>query len=199
MSPNVLVPFRQVRHPNEEIIDGHRKFFESDPWHRDRLKLEFDNDPKPPNRHVCGAPFFRRAAPIDFRISPDARTMVKDCTKSEIVPQRGLVPWVAVATADPIEHSVRKGSDGSERPDSARKRVRSPMRTPAPTTTVFVTGSNLPMRLSPPSRMATSSVMISGPWEYPLPNARTFSPERPAAATAVLTSSTLAHSTTLRG
>ena len=43
------------------------------------------------------------------------------------------------------------------------------------------------MRLSPPSRMATPSVTISGPWEYPLPNALTFSPERPAAATALLT------------
>src|SRR6202020_2811035 len=134
-----------------------------------------------------------------FRISPDARTMVKDWTKSETVPQRGLVPWVAVATADPTEHSVRKGSDGSERPDSARKRVRSPMRTPAPTTTVFVTGSNRPVRFTPPSQIATSSVTISGPWEYPLPNARTLRRERPAAATALLTSSTSAQSTTFLG
>src|SRR5450432_2271449 len=85
-------------------------------------------------------------APVEsiFFTSPDGRTTVRDCTKSETVPHRGLVPWVAVATAAPIEHSVRKGNDGSERPDPARKRVRSPRRTPAPATTVLVTGSNLP-------------------------------------------------------
>src|ERR1700722_512974 len=81
--------------------------------------------------------------------SPDGRTTVKDCTKSETVPHRGLVPWVAVATAAPIEHSVRKGSDGSERPDPARRRVKSPMRTPPSTVTLLVTGSNLRTRLRP--------------------------------------------------
>src|ERR1700722_15193920 len=131
--------------------------------------------------------------------SPDGRTTVMDCTKSETVPHRGLVPWEAVATAAPIEHSVRKGNDGSERPDSARKRVRSPMRTPPSTIILLVGGSSFRPRLRPLSRRAPPSKMFSAPWEYPFPNALPFWPERPAATIALLTSSTLAHSTTVRG
>ena len=62
VSPDVLVPLGQVREPDEEIVDGHRKFFESDQRHRDRLELDFDDDSKPPDRHGGRAPLFKRAA-----------------------------------------------------------------------------------------------------------------------------------------
>lgn len=62
MPPNVLIPLGQAGHTNEEVIDLHRKLLIPDPRHRDRLKLEFDDDPEPPNRHVRRAPLFRRAA-----------------------------------------------------------------------------------------------------------------------------------------
>jgi hypothetical protein len=46
MPPNVLIQLREVGHPSKEIIDGHRKLFESRPRHRRRLKLDFGDDRK---------------------------------------------------------------------------------------------------------------------------------------------------------
>jgi hypothetical protein len=52
------------------------------------LKLKFDDDPKPPNRHVCSAPLSARCSDRFSESRRTQETIVKAWTKSEIVPQR---------------------------------------------------------------------------------------------------------------
>ena len=75
----------------EEIIDGHRwssKVLRIGPTACNCLKLKFDDDPKPPNRHVCRAPLSARCSDRFSESRRTQETIVKAWTKSEIVPQR---------------------------------------------------------------------------------------------------------------